>query len=227
MSVLCVWKRSCRRSESNEWDRWQEGQSSVWYVAVNKIGKQKNWKQKERKIWKEKNTMHDKIWSDQYSVKTYERFDLSRVLLPEAGSESRKKSTVKVFSIWIIFLQLLIFHSWDSVSWDLGGWKFIFDCLRLNNKASVLTLNVIYLWHWFKCFAVGHDWTRVQWAVCLHHKHCWPAQAGGWNFFGILTMIVTPLPSSLKILQPQIARLIFRVSLWRCGTRTSWSKTTT
>ena len=103
VSVLCVWKRSCRRSESNEWDRWQEGQSSVWYVAVNKIVKQKNWKQKERKIWKEKNTMHDKIWSDQYSVKTYERFDLSRVLLPEAGSESRKKSTVKVFSIWIIF----------------------------------------------------------------------------------------------------------------------------
>ena len=91
----------------------------------------------------------------------------------------------------------------------------------------VLTLNVIFVWHWFKWFAVGHNWTWVQWAVCLHHKHCWSAQAGGWNFFGILTMIVTPLPSSLKILQSQIARLIFRVLLWRCGTRTSWSKTTT
>ena len=49
VSVLCVWKRSCRRSESNEWDRWQEGQSSVWYVAGNE-----NWETKKLETKRER-----------------------------------------------------------------------------------------------------------------------------------------------------------------------------
>ena len=160
--------------------------------------------------------MHDKIWSDQNSVETTYMIMNERIfpgfssqrLVPSQGRSPLWRFLASGLSSYnyldLNLDYLLTIAHLSQLRFSVMGFRWLGIYIWLFTF-RVLTLNVIFVWHWFKYFAVGHDWTRVQWAVCLHHKHCWPAQAGGWNFFGILTMIVTSLPSSLKkILQPQI-----------------------